>query len=443
MEEPNPLFNNREIASSIWILIVLVVSFAQKEVRSSFGLVVRAFFQKAVLLITMSFAANVFILCWLISKWGVWQEDQLPATVLWTVFSMFPLIMAAINAEEQDDHFRQLFWNSLKVTGIFEFIVVAHPFSLSVEIILVPFAACLAMMLVIAKLDEQHAPARKLIERMLIVIGVLIVWYSIKKIWNDPAKFFTGRTARNFVLPIFLTIGSIPFLYLWYCYSHIEKARIGIDQKVFQSDELKRYARRRFFLIFPLRPWLLHRAVARFQSMPAESRADVNRIVEEIYQYEREVDDPPVIEPSRGWSPYLARKFLADEGLQAIGSGSNFDEEWWASSSTVDLDNSVIPNTITLYLEGNEGAAKSLKLKGRFLDKFRTDKGIEKFAHISAKLASAAIKDDASDDMLDYICNEIKALRKGREVILSTKMSWEVKRFYNNNGFFLIFVIEK
>jgi len=443
LPEPSPIFNNREIASGIWLLIVLGFCFGRSEVRSSLVSIVKAFLEKKILLITVSFAVNASVICWLLKKWNIWQANQLPATVLWTVFSMFPLISGAFNAQERDGHFRQLFFNSLKITAAFEFVVVAHPFSLPVELILVPFTTCLAMMLVISESDEKHAAVHKLIQWVLVAIVVVIAWYSIKTIWDDPAKFLTGRTARNFVLPIFLTIGSIPFLYLWYCYSHIEQARIGIDQKTFQSDDLKRYARRRFFLIFPLRPWLLRRAVNRFQSMPAESRADVNRIVDEIYQYERDADDPPAVDPAQGWSPYLAREFLANEGLQAIGTRSNFNEEWWASSSTVDLDKAVIPNTITLYLEGEEGVAKSLKLKGYFFDEFRTEEGIEKFANIAAKLAEVAIGADISDEMLNNIFAEVRALEQGHKVVAATGVSWEVERFANDKGFFLIFQLTR
>lgn len=444
MLELSPNFNNREISSALWITVVVAISLIRaKDVRSSLGLLFKAFMHWKIILITGLFSLNIYSICRIMSAWNIWKIDQFSATIIWAALQFFPLISATLNAQEQDEHFEKLFWYSLKLSVVFEFVAVANPFSLTIELFLVPLTTFLAILLVVAERDEKAVLVYKIISWVLIVTGIVIAWHSVQIIWEDPAKFFTGKTARNFVLPALLTIGSIPFLYLLYCYSHIEYARIDIDQKTFQSNELKRYARRRFFLIFPLRPWLLRRAVRRFQSMPAESRTDVNRIVEEIYKYEREVDNPPTIDPEKGWSPYLALKFLIDYGLRSVGNRSNFDEQWWAGSSTVDLDKAIVPNTVTYYLEGENGVANSLKLKGFFLDEFLMDEGIEEFANIATALAEIAISEEITDDILDHLFTEVRSLRQGTQIILYTNLSWQVERFASDKGFHIIFHITR
>lgn len=121
--------------------------------------------------------------------------------------------------------------------------------------------------------------------------------------------------------------------YVWFCYSHIEPATIQIDMKTFQSGDLKRYAKRRFFLTFMARPWLLRRAVRQFHNLPAETNEDVDKIVREILTYERQVENPSEVDPKIGWSPYLASKFLSELELKTGDYHSDgFDDQWWAIS---------------------------------------------------------------------------------------------------------------
>lgn len=186
-----------------------------------------------------------------------------------------------------------------------------------------------------------------------------------------------------------LTIGSIPVLYLLFCYSHIQQARIQIDQKTFQSDELKQYARKRFFLIFPLRPWLLRRATRQFHILPAKTNADVDRIVSTILDYERHEEEPLTVDPSRGWSPFDAREFLKEYGLQTNDYHQGYDE-YWASSPYVDLDTHMLPNKAVFYIEGLEGVVTTLKLTGKLIDDFDSREAIRKLRDIGALLCEKA-----------------------------------------------------
>ena len=193
-------------------------------------------------------------------------------------------------------------------------------------------------------------------------------------------------------------LGCVPFFYFWYCYSHVENARVRINFKTFQSDSLKRYARRRFFRAFMIRPWLLQRATRQFQVMPAVTTNDVDQIVSEISAYERERENPPGVDENLGWSPYLACNFLKEEGLQTEDYHSGHEgREWWAASKHVDLDTQVLPNQAVFNIEGTRGLVTTLRLKGDFFDEGDITVALQRFNDIAQTLVEKGIPGDVED----------------------------------------------
>lgn len=336
-----------------------------------------------------------------------------------------------MQSNEDDQYFRNLFRGSLKLSGIFEFIVVAYTFSLVTELVLVPILFFLAATLAFASTKPEYAKVKVLLELILGTFAAVLVWNSVSSIWSQPDQFFTTDTGRNFVLPILLTVGSIPVFYLLFCYSHIEQARIQIDQKTFQSDDLKRYARRRFFLIFPLRPWLLRRATRQFHTLPARTNADVDQIISDIINYERDEESPPTVDPTTGWNPFEARDFLREEGLRTndYHKGS---AEYWASSEYVDLDSHILPNKAVFYIEGQEGVVTTLRLTGEFMDDFDSGEAIQKLRAIGALLCEKALGN--AGNAVDSLISNSQVFENEMIIDGTTVKAWG-ERYPSNKGF--------
>lgn len=337
----------------------------------------------------------------------------------------------ALQSKEDDQYFRNLFRGSLKLGGIFEFIVVAYSFSLVTELVLVPILFSLAVTLAFAATKPEYAKAKVLLELILATFATVLVWNSVSSIWSQPDQFLTTDTGRNFVLPILMTVGSIPVFYLLFCCSHVEQARIQIDQKAFQSDELKKYARKRFFLIFPLRPWLLRRATRQFHTLPAKTNADVDQIITDILNYERDEEAPPNVDPTKGWSPFEAREFLREKGLRTNDYHKGYDE-YWASSEYVDLDSHVLPSKAAFYIEGQEGVVTTLKLTGKFMDDFDSGEAVQKFRVIGALLCEKAVEN--LDIAIDSLIPSSEVFENEMIIDGTTIRAWG-ERYPSNRGF--------
>lgn len=337
----------------------------------------------------------------------------------------------ALQSKEDDLYFRNLFRGSLRLGGVFEFIVVAYTFSFVTELLLVPVLFLIAAALALAETKPEYAKAKVLLEFILATFAIVLIWNSVSSIWSQPDQFLTTDTGRNFFLPILLTVGSIPVFYLLFCYSHIEQARIQIDQKTFQSDDLKRYARKRFFLIFPLRPWLLRRATRQFHTLPARTNADVDQIISDILNYERDEEAPPTVDPTEGWSPFEARDFLSETGLRTNDYHKGYDE-YWASSEYVELDSHILPNKAVFYIEGREGVVTTLKLSGKFMDDFDSGKAIQKLRIIGALLCEKAT--GHGDIAIDSLIQNSQVFEN--EIIIDgTRIRAWGERYPSNRGF--------
>ena len=131
-------FNNREIAIGLWIILGLLFCLSRAELRSSLWNLASALIAPKLLLFFGIVAINVVALCWLLAEIGLWSMSQMPPTILWFVMGGCVFAGRALQSKEDDQFFRKLFRGSLRLGGIFEFIVVAYTFSLVTELVLVP-----------------------------------------------------------------------------------------------------------------------------------------------------------------------------------------------------------------------------------------------------------------------------------------------------------------
>ena len=430
-------FPNRQIASGVWLLIALLLCVYSKTIRSSIGGLVKAVLHRKLVILFGSMVFNVGVLCWLFSTFGLWRADQMPATVLWTVLSGFALLGRTLSAKEDEGYFKRLFLDCFKITVVLEFLVVGHSFSLAAELALVPAMTFLVLLTEVSRAKEEFASVRRFFEWVAFAVVAFVLWKAVENIWDRPDAFFTTKTGRNFVLPGLLTFASIPFVYVWHCYSQLEDARIRINLKTFQSDELKRYAGRRFFSRFVTRPRLLRRAIRQFHSVPAETRDDVDRIVSDVLVHERRRKKPPDVDERSGWSPYRASKFLMPEGFDT----SDYHRapggvEWWADSSHVDLDGQVLPNTTCFYVEGRVDLATTLKLKGYFNGNFDPTVAKVRFNEIAQALLERSMAGDVE--------RAREALRSDDDFLVTireTRVARTMELYPNQASFELNFVL--
>ena len=281
-------FNNREIATALWFLLIFGFCLRSNAVRKSLGGLLNALFNKRLLLLFGSFFVNIVGICWILIYLNLWRTDQLVSTILWFFLSSYSLLDRATCDDIEKINIRSLCVDHLRALVVFEFLVVAYTFSLWLEFIVVPLLSILVIPIVYSEYKPEYYTLSTICQRIVMVIVLLMLWNSLKSIVVDSQSFFSTNTGRDFLLPFFLSLGSMPFLYISHCYSVLERAYLRIDLKQFQPDQIKRYAKRRFCYAFFLRPKLLRLAIHRFHSIPAMTTSDVDQIIFDLRSHQHD-----------------------------------------------------------------------------------------------------------------------------------------------------------
>jgi hypothetical protein len=227
--------SNRELALGIWLIVGLTWAFARREVRESFGYVVRAFLHPKVSGVVLAAAAYTAGAVFLLRGASFWDGSMLKDTVIWFIGTAF---IALMNTEKKDSRFfRRVVDDGLKVVVLVEFVANLYVFPIYVELVLVPVVFFMVMMLAVAETKAELAPAKAFLERLLTVTGVVVLAFSIEHIVSDWNHVVTAATVRTLLLPPALTIMFVPFLYLFALISAYELVFMRVDFALKHEDK--------------------------------------------------------------------------------------------------------------------------------------------------------------------------------------------------------------
>ncbi len=424
-------FNTREIATGIWLLATVVATLFWNKTRSALIDIFKIAPQWKLVVLFGSLALYMTCLCWGLFLVNLWTIDQVGSSTLWFLMSGVVLLGRSLATKEDDQYFRNIIKDSLKVGFVFEFIVVAHTFDLIIELTLVPILFALSMFLAVSQSRDEFKSVSTISEVLLGIFGLILLWHSVSEIWSNPEIFFTSQTGRNFLFPLFMTIGSLPIFYLWYVISNFENVSGRISYIMPESTELQSYTKRRILLSFLFKPWLQQRAARQIVLLQPQNKEIIDHIINEIKRHEAEVSNPPPVDSKSGWCPYLSREYLSEIGLRTGDYHALYDgNEWWASSPYVDLDENILPNSVAFYISGEKGLVTNLKLSGNFYADKDFNDALSKFIDIAINLIAKAL--DITTDEASVLMPDNSAFET---IVRETKISGWTEEYPSAKGF--------
>ncbi len=206
--------STRELAWAIWILIALIACMFSKNMRQSFLEIFKALFSWKIFLSLLAFFLHTALYVFLFFKIGLWNISLLKDTVIWTLGFGF-ISLLNINKVNDSRHFKTVFFDTIKWTIAIEFIVNFFTFSLTKELIIVPIIVFSAMMQAFASIKSEHKQVENLFKYILTAFGLFIFLFSFYKTIEQHSQFFTADSLKSFLLPVFLSIVFLPFMYMY------------------------------------------------------------------------------------------------------------------------------------------------------------------------------------------------------------------------------------
>ena len=204
--------NTREIAISFYLILFLVWTFFQKNLRESIFGLIKAF---TPFLGYFIFQSLYLVLCiFILWKLNFWEISLLKDTIL--VFITYSFTFLNIKKEEMakdKNYFIKMLIQNLSIIGVIEIVTGLYTFPLFVELVLVPFLILVGMLKACSDTQEKYKTTSKFFNFLTITMGLIILIFSFTNLFQNPGLFLQTTTVKSFFFPFLLILMFLPVLY--------------------------------------------------------------------------------------------------------------------------------------------------------------------------------------------------------------------------------------
>ncbi len=271
------IFNNRELATLTWIILFLGFCLWQPQIRRAMKDVVKAFFQKPIIICLTLFVLYVFSICSVLHMIDLWSFFNLKTTLFWFFGSGTVAIMNAQKATKDTNLFGQLLKDQLSILIIMEFIANFYSFSYWIELLILPVIAYLAMAMAYSEGKNEYKTVHNLLSWVLALYGLFLFSHGIYRAIHHYQDIINQPQMVELILVPVLSIATLPFVYFLALFMTYENLFIRI--RFWTKDEtLAKLAKRKLITTFNLN---LNRLVAFSRKsglLRIKSREDLNQI---------------------------------------------------------------------------------------------------------------------------------------------------------------------
>ena len=276
------LFNNREIATGIWLVIVAIFAGRSKAVRESMADLSKMFTNPKIAVPILLMVAYVGLEVVFLKRLSFWDTSLLKDTLYWFILSGFALLMNIIGEKEPGKFFKETVLQCVGITVALEFLLNLYTLPLLGEFFLLPVLFLIAAASVMAENDPKYAPVGKLSSGIQSVLGVLLFVYVGWSLYVNHAELTSRTTLDSFLLPILLTLLFLPFLYFTKLVAVYELFFVRLQIFIREDNKLRAYVRRKALLQchFDLFKLARFQKIALASNWELNDRRGVDRLVE-------------------------------------------------------------------------------------------------------------------------------------------------------------------
>ncbi|RBP53212.1 hypothetical protein [Arenicella xantha] len=356
------ILNNREIASLIWLAIIGILFLYKPEVRKIvFGLVKLAFGPTSLklILILASYVGSVVYGLKLLNFWGI---SDLKLTMMWFALVAIPAIYVASSQEHTSFAASVTSWikSNLRFLVILEFLVGLQTFSLVGEFIFILIVSVLAIISVVADIEEKTQKVKILLDWVLAIIGVFLVVRAMSYVGDNIEKLTNQRTFKDFVLGPCLSLFLLPFSYAIHLFVKYNNIFSRIDR--FCPKPLVFRAKCISAITFRENTKLASEWVNCFLRSTIDTKKALRDSIRLYSNLPRRFDNPAPVLKELGWSPYITLNLLERYGLNPFIYQPILENDWGGETNRLKFGDRSLANAVTFRVDGNEDVASYLKL---------------------------------------------------------------------------------
>lgn len=427
--------NNREIAALLYIGALVLALLFWKRSRDGLGGVVKAFFQPKLAAIFFVMSLYVSACTALLAFLKFWDWSNLKTTLLWWLTAGFAAVFKASQITGKPGAFSSLVRGTLTWTAIITFIAEVHSLPLLAELALLPVLAILSLVLALSQARKEHAVLVGPLTWVLSFAGIFLIAYSVRGIIADPTDFFEWHQAREFMVPLMLSLMFLPFVFGVASLMAYETTFTSLSFKL-RDERLLRYARWHAVLAFGFDTNGVKRLTRDIHMRDIVDRAGVDSAIAEIKRLKRLERNPPAFPSEDGWSPYEANCFLEAHNILTDDYHRSFDDEWFAHAPSVKLSDRSLPDHILYSITGDERGVTRLRLALDASYQNDTEEADEAFYERARTLLTKAIGEDQADILTTRVrSNDRQTFEANKKRITVEWSEWGIEKRggYNRN----------
>lgn len=223
------MLNDRQIATLLWIGLLLVAVLAWPTGRKGLVDVARGFLSRRIWPIFALLALWSVGLV-LLGRWiGIWTEALAADTWFWFFTTAAVLLFNFNTASKEPDFFKRKARETFGLTLFLGFLSDLYVLSVPVEFVGQAVVAILGVSAVAARQRESTADARKVLDGCLSLVGPTILALALFSLVTNWSNDEAPDLARQLLMPAWMTLGVLPYIYLVALYAGYQMAFTWID----------------------------------------------------------------------------------------------------------------------------------------------------------------------------------------------------------------------
>lgn len=234
------IFNNREIALAIWLLIAIAVMIFSNPGREFIRTAFPILFCRKFVIFYIVFLSYFGLVIYGLFTIGFWDTSLLKDTIFWILFVELPLFAKTIEKAKDNHFFKQLIKENIALIVIVNFLLNFWPFGLITEIIIVPIIIIISISSALAARKIEHRQAKHFFDWIITIFVVVVIIYTVQHIVQKPNEIMNDIALKEFLLPSLLLILNLPIVYGLALYKTYEQIFIRVKGNKIEKPKIKR-----------------------------------------------------------------------------------------------------------------------------------------------------------------------------------------------------------
>lgn len=281
---------------------------------------------------------------------------------MWILFVALPLMFQSAKINSFQKFLKEIVRPLIAFSILFEYIFGLYTFALWIEILMVPALVMLGGMLAVSERKTEHAQVNKLLKGTQSIWGLTAIFFIGLHLVQNYQDYGNRMVLMQFLLPLFLSLLFLPFLYGIAMYVHYENAFVSLNRH-FSQQSMFRYAMLITMVRFngDLEGMIRWRQMVLSKNL--QTRPEIDESVALIKALQKSENNPHTVNEGLGWSPYQVKDLLASKGITTSEYKNSTDDEFLAISFPTALNEEALrPDSMTYMVLGEQLVATELHL---------------------------------------------------------------------------------